>query len=131
MEKFKLEGKIVVSDNLLQKVKEDFAAHGVNGEECLETISKYNAETSYLLDPHTACGVAAYENYNTPSEICVTLATAHPAKFNESIERCNIQQTFPEQINQLFNKPQYLEVVEADKGEIVCHLDKLFSFTAK
>src|SRR4051794_24361216 len=131
MEKFKSEGKIVVSDNLLEKVKEDFAAHGVNGEECLETISKYNAETSYLLDPHTACGVAAYESCNTPSEICVTLATAHPAKFNESIERCDIQQTFPEQINQLFNKPQYVEVVEADNGEVVRHLEKLFSLTAK
>ncbi|MEC1523329.1 threonine synthase [Neobacillus niacini] len=131
MENFNVEGKIVVSGDLLHKVQEDFAAHGVNGEECLQTISKYNSETSYLLDPHTACGVAAYENCNIPSEICVTLATAHPAKFNESIERCEIQQTFPEQINQLFNKPQYLEIVEADKGEIVHHLEKLFSFSAK
>jgi threonine synthase len=103
----------------------------VKGEECLQTISTYNLETSYLLDPHTACGVAAYEKCNAPSEICVTLATAHPAKFNESIERCDIQQTFPEQISQLSNKPQYLEVVEADKGEVVRHLEKLFSFTAK
>lgn len=131
MEKFKSEGKIVVSDELLHKVQQDFAAHGVKGEECLQTISKYNTETSYLLDPHTACGVAAYESCNTPSEICVTLSTAHPAKFNESIERCDIQQRFPEQISQLFNKPQYVEVVEADKGEIVRHLEKLFSFTTK
>jgi threonine synthase len=131
MEKFKTEGKIVVSDELLRQVKEDFAAYGVKGEECLETISKYNTETSYLLDPHTACGVAGYESCNTPSEICITLATAHPAKFNESIERCNIQQTFPEQIDQLFNKPQYVEVVEADNGEVVRHLEKLFSLTAK
>ncbi|MFB3159889.1 threonine synthase [Neobacillus sp. 179-J 1A1 HS] len=131
MEKFKSEGKIVVSDELLHKVQQDFAAHGVKGQECLQTISKYNTETSYLLDPHTACGVAAYERCNKPSEICVTLSTAHPAKFNESIELCHIQQTFPEQINQLFNKPQYVEVVEADKGEIVSHLEKLFSFTTK
>ncbi|MDQ0972244.1 threonine synthase [Neobacillus niacini] len=131
MEKFNSEGKIVVSDELLHKVQQDFAAHGVKGEECLQTISKYNTETSYLLDPHTACGVAAYESCNKPGEICVTLSTAHPAKFNESIERCQIQQTFPEQINQLFNKPQYVEVVEADKGEIVRHLEKLFSFTTK
>jgi threonine synthase len=131
MEQFKLEGKIVVNEEQLSQVKEDFAAHGVEGEECLRTISKYYDETSYLLDPHTACGVAAYERCNEPSEVCVTLATAHPAKFNESIERCNIQQTFPEQINQLFNKPQYLEVIEADKDEIVRNLGKLFSYSAK
>ncbi|WP_045522201.1 threonine synthase [Neobacillus niacini] len=131
MEKFKEEGKIVVSDDLLHKVKEDFAAHGVNGEECLKTINKYSTDIGYLLDPHTACGVAAYESCNKSSEICVTLSTAHPAKFNESIERCYIQQIFPEQISDLFNKPQYLEVVEANKGEVVRHLEKLFSLTAK
>ncbi|WP_066253270.1 threonine synthase [Neobacillus drentensis] len=131
MEKFKVEGKIVVNDEQLLQVKEDFAAHGVEGEECLQTISTYYAETSYLLDPHTACGVAAYERCNQPSEVCVTLATAHPAKFNESIERCNIEQKFPEQISQLFNKPQHLEVVEADKDEIVGNLEKLFSFSSK
>ncbi|WML27128.1 threonine synthase [Neobacillus sp. OS1-33] len=131
MEKFKAEGKIVVNAEQLFQVKEDFAAHGVDGGECLQTISTYYAETSYLLDPHTACGVAAYDKCNQPNEVCVTLATAHPAKFNESIERCNIEQTFPEQISQLFNKPQHLEVVEADKDEIVRNLEKLFSFSSK
>jgi threonine synthase len=127
MDQFKSEGKIVVNEEQLRQVKEDFAAHGVVGEECLQTISKYYAESNYLLDPHTACGVAAYETYNQPNEICVTLATAHPAKFNESIERCDIEQTFPEQISQLFDKPQYQEVVDADNDEIVRQLEKLFS----
>ncbi|MEH7415078.1 threonine synthase [Neobacillus drentensis] len=131
METFKTEGKIVVSEDLLEQVKKDFAAYGVEGEECLQTISKYYDETSYLLDPHTACGVAAYETCNASGEVCVTLATAHPAKFNESIERCDIDQTFPEEINQLFDKPQYLEVVEADKDEITRKLEKLFSYSVQ
>lgn len=127
MDQFKSEGKIVVNEEQLRQVKADFAAYGVEGEECLQTISKYYAETNYLLDPHTSCGVAAYETCNDPSEVCVTLATAHPAKFNESIERCEIEQTFPEQISQLFDKPQYLEVVEAVNDEIVRKLEKHFS----
>jgi threonine synthase len=127
MDNFKREGKIVVNEEQLRQVKADFAAHGVVGEECLRTISKYYTETSYLLDPHTACGVAAYEVCNGTSEVCVTLATAHPAKFNESIERCDIEQTFPEQIQDLFNKPQYLEVIEADKEEIARQLKILFN----
>lgn len=126
MEKFKTEGKIVVNEEQLRQVKEDFAAYGVEGDECLQTISKYLAETDYLLDPHTACGVAAYEVCNEPTDVCVTLATAHPAKFNESIERCHINQTFPEQISQLFNKPQHQEVVDADKDEITRKLEELF-----
>jgi threonine synthase len=97
----------------------------------LATISKYFAESNYSLDPHTAFGVVAYETCNKPSEVCITLATAHPAKFNESIERCDIEQTFPEQISQLFDKPQYQEVVEADYDEIVRKLEKLFSSSAQ
>ncbi|MEH7073338.1 threonine synthase [Neobacillus drentensis] len=130
MENFKSEGKIVVNTEQLLQVKKDFAAHGVVGEECLQTISKYYEDTNYLLDPHTACGVAAYEQCNDSHEVCVTLATAHPAKFNESIERCEIKQSFPEQINELFNKPQFLEVIEADKNEVVHQLETLFRFSA-
>jgi threonine synthase len=126
MDQFKTEGQIVVNDEQLQKVKEDFAAYGVVGEECLQTISKYYAESDYLLDPHTACGVAAYENCNDPSEVCVALSTAHPAKFNESIEQCDIEQKYPEQISQLFDKPQFKEVVEADRNVIASRLEKFF-----
>ncbi|MBI0576797.1 threonine synthase [Neobacillus cucumis] len=129
MDQFKTEGKIIVGGEQLQQVQKDFAAHGVVGEECLDTIKKYFDETDYLLDPHTACGIAAFEVCNEPNEVCVTLATAHPAKFNESIERCGIKQTFPEQISQLFNKPQYLEVIDADNQIIVRELEKLFSFS--
>jgi threonine synthase len=131
MDQFKSEGKIVVNEEKLRQVKEDFAGYGVVGEECLQTIRKYNVESGYLLDPHTACGVAAYEASNDPSEVCVTLSTAHPAKFNESIALCDIQQTYPEQISQLFDKPQYKEVVEAENDAIVRKLEKHFSSSAQ
>ncbi len=131
MAKFKSEGKIVVDGQVLSQVQDDFAAYGVQGQECLDTIKKYYAETSYLLDPHTSCGVAAYENRNGAGEVCVALATAHPAKFNESIALCDIEQTFPEQINQLFDKSQHLEVVKADNDEIVRKLEKHFAASAQ
>jgi threonine synthase len=127
MDQFKAEGQIVVGEEKLRRVQADFAAYGVVGEECLKTISKYYNKTDYLLDPHTSCGVAAYEACNAPDEVCVALATAHPAKFNESISLCDIEQTYPEQINQLFEKPQYLEVVEADNDVIASRLEKHFN----
>ena len=43
----------------------------------------------------------------------------------------NIEQTYPEQISQLFDKPQYVEVVEADNDEIVRKLEELFSSSAQ
>ena len=127
MDQYKSEGKIVVGEELLRQVQADFAAHGVKNEECLQTIKNYYTDTNYLLDPHTSCGVAAYEKSSAPDEVCVTLSTAHPAKFNEAIELCNIEQTYPEQIQQLFDKPQYLEVVKAENDVIARRLEKLFS----
>ena len=126
MDQFKAEGHITVSPQNLEKVQASFAAHGVIGEECLDTISRYYREHDYLLDPHTACGIAAYEACNDVDEVCVTLSTAHPAKFNESIQRCEIEQTYPAQIQQLFNKPQYQEVVDGDQDEIAKKLTHFF-----
>ena len=127
MDQFKSDGKIAVNTDQLRQVQADFSAYGVEGEECLQTIRKYYAETGYLLDPHTSCGMAAAKICNEPNEVCVTLATAHPAKFNEAIERCEIEQTYPEQIDQLFNKPQYVEVVRAENDAVTSKLEKHFS----
>ncbi|UJF32991.1 threonine synthase [Paenibacillus hexagrammi] len=127
MAQFKAEGEIRISEELLGQVQQDFAAHGVSGDECLQTISSYYKNNDYLLDPHTACGVAAYEKRNPQDEVCVTLATAHPAKFNESIEKCDIEQTFPEQIAALMDKPQYQTVVDDSEKEIVERLEKFYT----
>ncbi|MCZ8522234.1 MULTISPECIES: threonine synthase [Paenibacillus] len=127
MNGFKADGEVRVDAELLSRVQTDFAAHGVDGEECLRTIGKYHAENGYLLDPHTACGVAAYERCSGADEICVTLATAHPAKFNESIERCGIEQTYPEPIRALFEKPQHQEVVDSSVEDIVQRLEQFYT----
>ena len=131
MEQFKSEGKIAVNEEQHRQVQSDFAAYGVQGDECLQTIRKYYDETQYLLDPHTSCGVAAYESCTVDNEVCVTLATAHPAKFNESIELCKIEQTFPNEIQQLFDKPQYVEVVEANNDAIARKLEEHFNTTTQ
>ncbi|RKD24968.1 threonine synthase [Ammoniphilus oxalaticus] len=127
MNQFNKEGHITVDEQALQKVQAMFAAHGVVGEECLQTIRSYHEENDYLLDPHTACGVAAYEACSPADEVCVTLSTAHPAKFNESIERCEIEQSFPGQIERLFDQPKFQEVVDNDQDIIAERLKPFFT----
>ena len=66
---------------------DDFAAGRGDTATTLETIQRYYRQYGYLLDPHTAVGVAVAErnaNHETPT-IC--LATAHPAKFAATIEK--------------------------------------------
>lgn len=127
MDQFKAEGQIVISGEALNKVQAEFGAHGVQGQECLSTIKKYEAENGYLLDPHSACGVAAADKYSADKEITVSLATAHPAKFNEAIELCGIEQQFPEQIASLFNKEQRQTRVDGSLTAVVNELEAFYN----
>lgn len=127
MDQFKAEGQIVISGEALSKVQAEFGAHGVQGQECLSTIKKYEAANSYLLDPHSACGVAAADKYSDGKAITVSLATAHPAKFNEAIELCGIEQQFPEQISSLFNKEQRQTRVDGSLEAIVSQLEAFYN----
>lgn len=56
-------------------------------EQIAETMSAALKETKYLLDPHGACGYRALEEQLKPGEVGVFLETAHPAKFNEVVEK--------------------------------------------
>lgn len=125
MDEFKSEGGIRIGGEDLAKAQSDFAAYGVDGEECLSIISKYSQQYDYLLDPHTACGVAAYEAVGG-DEVCVALSTAHPAKFDEAIRLCGIEQVFPEEIQSLFDKPQHQTIVDHSYADILKQVEAFF-----
>ncbi|TCM93315.1 threonine synthase [Paenibacillus sp. BK033] len=127
MDGFKSEGQIVVSGDALRKVQDEFAAHGVQGKECLDTIAAYNKETGYLLDPHSACGVAASDQHAAAGAVTISLATAHPAKFNEAIELVGIEQEFPAPIQALFNKPQRQTLVDGTQEAVVEEIVKFYN----
>jgi threonine synthase len=126
MQQLKDTGRVVIPADKLQIVQADFAAYSVENEESLNTISTYYEKYNYLLDPHTACGVAASDKLTAESEVTISLATAHPAKFDESIRLRSIEQVFPQQIQALFDKTQFQTVVGGTNAEIKDQLEKFF-----
>lgn len=52
-----------------------------------ETIKSVVEKTHYLCDPHGACGYQALKDSLTENQTGVFLATAHPAKFTETLEK--------------------------------------------
>uniref|UniRef100_A0A7S1JH16 threonine synthase n=1 Tax=Eutreptiella gymnastica TaxID=73025 RepID=A0A7S1JH16_9EUGL len=68
-------------------VDPDFLAGRGGTDEVMATIKKYDTEEHYILDPHTAVGVYVAEQLAPvlPGRT-VCLATAHPAKFPDSIQ---------------------------------------------
>jgi threonine synthase len=126
MGQFATEGRITIPEDKLEQVQKDFAAYSVENEECLNTISHYHENHGYLLDPHTACGVAASNKREAAGEVTIALSTAHPAKFDEAIRLRNIKQTYPEQIEALFDKKQIQTLIGGTNDEVKQQLVKFF-----
>jgi threonine synthase len=71
---------------LKAEVDQDFATRSVSEEETIAIIGDFHKETGFLLDPHTAVGVKAAQTCKEERPM-VCLATAHPAKFGEAVEK--------------------------------------------
>ncbi len=65
----------------------EFLAGAGSEADTLATIREYHERHGYLLDPHTAVGVAVAERVAPPDQPVVCLATAHPAKFPTAIQQ--------------------------------------------
>jgi threonine synthase len=89
MSEFERTGTLKVSENVLKEIKKDFAGFSCDDETTKKTIGEIFRKTDEILDPHSAIGVSVAQNFiaspNYNKEIIVTLATAHPAKFPESV----------------------------------------------
>ena len=55
-------------------------------DEIAATMKKCYEQTSYVLDPHGACGYQALKDNLKEGETGVFLETAHPAKFKEKVD---------------------------------------------
>lgn len=68
-------------------VRHDVRGDWVSDEETVRTIAEVHARTGYVMDPHTAVAHAAASRLDAAAFPIVTLATAHPGKFPEVVQR--------------------------------------------
>lgn len=71
----------------VDNVRKDVSGATYTDEQIAETIRDVYNRTSYLCDPHGACGYRALQEGLQPDETGVFLETAHPAKFKDTVER--------------------------------------------
>jgi threonine synthase len=117
-------GRISCSSDEMSLVRNDFCSVSIDQGATLQTIRDFYADTGYLLDPHTAVGVKAALDQLSPDSARVCLATAHPAKFSETVEKSlGFQVPAPESVTKLYGKPTRCEIMDAD-------LDKVREFLA-
>ncbi|KAI1655746.1 threonine synthase [Daldinia decipiens] len=67
--------------------KRDFESERVSDSQTIDTIRNYFKKIEYVLDPHTAIGVAASLRSLERSKVPhISLSTAHPAKFAGAVD---------------------------------------------
>jgi len=85
----------------------------------LATIRTYWEQHRYLLDPHTAVGVAVAQTCRSASAPMICLATAHPAKFSDAIVRATGQDlAHHPTLDALMHLPTRLNVIPAETATV-------------
>ncbi|WP_304617768.1 threonine synthase [Paracoccus sp. (in: a-proteobacteria)] len=106
-------GGFSISQGALQTLREEFRSGRVSEEETLATITRTRNTTGEVLCPHSAIGVAVAERHLEPGVPMVTLATAHPAKFPDAVERATgLCPALPPHMEGLFDLPERVTRVE-------------------
>jgi len=111
-------GSVKLEDRIIAQAKTLFSAHAVDDEQTCETIARVYKDTGELIDPHTATGVNALQV--TPSEtIKIILATAHPSKFAEAVEKAGFDEVpLPADMTDLLGREERYTIVENDLNDV-------------
>jgi threonine synthase len=80
-------GSFTIPADALNRINEDFAAGSTDEAETIATIRRMDAECGMVVDPHTAVGLSVARRFVRPEAPMVSLATAHPAKFPDAVEK--------------------------------------------
>jgi threonine synthase len=98
----------------------------VTDEETAACIGEVYARTGYVLDPHTAVGVRAYERAaERGGGPTVVLATAHPAKFPEVVEKAIGRAVpLPDGIARVMTAEEHMQHIAANLGALGAALDR-------
>jgi threonine synthase len=122
MTRFRAEGRNALTPAQTDAARALFAAARADDAETARVIAKTHAETGMVVDPHTAVGLsAAAQLLGDPAVPTVVLATAHPAKFPDAVERAiGRRPALPDRMGDLFERrervtrlPNDLATVEA------------------
>ena len=122
LQRFRTNGELMVEpDQYSTRITPTFRAHRSTDSETLAVMKRMYNEHKMLVDPHTAIGIAAAEEFAVRGTPMITLATAHPAKFPDAVEKATgVRPGLPEHVADLFerserivNLPNDLKAVEA------------------
>jgi threonine synthase len=119
MASFRRNGQLAIGDERWQRARSLFDGYRFDDAETLHAIAEIRRQTGELIDPHSAIGIAAAHAAERPADSgaapIVALATAHPAKFPDAVERATGKRpALPARLADLLQRPERVEVLSND-----------------
>jgi len=97
-------------ENDLQAIRHDILGCSFSDEQTLRVMHDVEQRHGYVLDPHTAVGVLGWQTFakqNQNAAEGIVLATAHPAKFAETVARATgVRPEMPERLAAFLDRPK-------------------------
>ena len=122
MNKIKQEKKYLIPKKKLQIINKDFLSASINEVEVLSVIKEVYEKYKIILDPHSAIGYGALNKIKLDGTN-VVLATAHPCKFPDAIDRSiNIKPDLPEELMYVMDEKENYDILSNNLSEIKQHI---------
>jgi threonine synthase len=109
-----------LSSAALGEIRKRFGAGRADEDETAATMRAVRRESGYVVDPHTAVGLAVIEKENrNPAVPMVALSTAHPAKFPDAVEAaCGVRPVLPDWLGDLMSRKEQFTTLPADQAKV-------------
>ena len=108
-------GGFSISQGVRQRLGEGFASDRVSEDETLARIKSTLRDSAELLCPHSAVAVEVALRRPKMDHPMITLATAHPAKFPDAVEKATgIRPPLPKRMADLYERSERVTEVDND-----------------
>jgi len=117
---FRTTGRMTVADPIWHRARGLFHGFRLDDPGTEAEIRRLHAASGYLADPHSAIGIAAARELPCAGGVpVVAMATAHPAKFPDAMERATGHRpALPSRMAGLFERPERFTVLPNDLGAV-------------
>jgi threonine synthase len=101
-----------------------FTSTSANADQMSQAMRWAYESCGQVIDPHTAIGLHAAREAELPGAVpVVTLATAHPAKFRDAVERATgLRPPLPTRMGDLFERDERYVELPGDYGAVTAYV---------
>jgi len=125
MDQLAEKGSFVIPPAALVRIRGDFDAFRVDEAACAEEMGRVYRTSGMIMDPHSAVGVHAARKalVAAPTTPVIALATAHPAKFPDAVERATgVRPPLPGRLKDLMERKEAIVVLPNDRRKVADYL---------